>query len=83
MPIDLAASATLIDVLVTNPKGFFELALFTPLGEAQKFTIVQCSTCGTPIGALDPALGLQIEAPKHQVAAIDERLNRIATALQR
>ena len=60
----------------------FELALLTPLGEAKKFMIVQCSACGTPVGALDPALGPQIEALKHQVAAIDERLNRIATALQ-
>jgi hypothetical protein len=34
------------------------------------------------IGALDPALGPQIEALKNQVAAMDERLNRIAQALQ-
>jgi hypothetical protein len=34
------------------------------------------------IGALDPALGPQIEALKSQVAAMDERLNRIAQALQ-
>jgi hypothetical protein len=60
----------------------FELAPFTPLGEAKKLAIVQCSACGTPIGALDPTLGPQIEALKHQVAAIDERLNRIAKALQ-
>jgi hypothetical protein len=44
--------------------------------------IVQCAVCGTPVGALDPALGPQIEALKHQVAAINERLNRIAKALQ-
>jgi len=37
---------------------------------------------GTPVGTLDPALGLQIEALKHQVAAIDERPNRIAKVLQ-
>ena len=60
----------------------FELTLFTPLGEAKKLMIVQCAACGTPVGALDPALGPQIEALKHQVAAIDERLNRIAKALQ-
>jgi hypothetical protein len=59
----------------------FELALFTPLGDSRKLTIVQCSQCGTPIGALDPAAGPQIEALKHQIAAIDERLNRIAKAL--
>jgi hypothetical protein len=38
--------------------------------------------CGTPVGVLDPATGSQIEALKNQVAAIDERLNRIAKALQ-
>jgi hypothetical protein len=31
---------------------------------------------------LTPATGPQIEALKNQVAAIDERLNRIAKALQ-
>ena len=51
-------------------------------GRSQEATIVQCAGCGTPVGALDPALGPQIEALKHQVAAIHERLNRIAKALQ-
>ncbi len=37
----------------------------------------------TPIGVLDPATGAQIDALKNQIAAIDERLNRIAKALQR
>ena len=60
----------------------FELALFTPIGESRKLMIVQCSSCGTPVGVIDPATGPQIEALKHQIAAIDERLNRIATALQ-
>lgn len=60
----------------------FELALLTPIGESKKITIVQCSACGTPVGVLDPATGLQMEALKNQVAAIDERLNRIAKALQ-
>jgi hypothetical protein len=60
----------------------FELARFTPIGESKKLTIVQCSQCGTPIGAMDPAIGPQIEALKSQIAAIDERLNRIAKALQ-
>lgn len=60
----------------------FELALFTPLGESNKLTIVQCSQCGAPVGALDPATGPRIEALKNQVTAIDERLNRIAKALQ-
>ncbi len=61
----------------------FELALFTPLGESKKLTMVQCSRCGIPIGVLDPATTPQIEALKNQVAAIDEKLNRIAKALQR
>ena len=60
----------------------FELALFSPLGESRKLTVVQCSQCGTPIGVMDPATGPQIEALKKQVADIDERLNRIARALQ-
>ena len=55
----------------------FEVARFTPIGESKKLTIVQCSHCGT-----DPAIGHQIEALKNQIAAIDERLNRIAKALQ-
>jgi hypothetical protein len=59
----------------------FELARFTPLGESHKLTIVQCAQCGTPIGALDPAIGPQIEALKSEVAAIDARLTRIAKAL--
>ena len=60
----------------------FELALFTPLGDSRKLTIVQCSACGTPVCVLDPAMGPQIEALKSQIAAIDDRLNRIAKALQ-
>jgi hypothetical protein len=60
----------------------FELALYTPLGASHKLTIVQCSGCGAPIGVLDPAMGPQIDALKNQIAAIDERLNRIAKALQ-
>jgi hypothetical protein len=60
----------------------FELALFAPLGESKKFTLVQCAQCGMPAGVLDPALGPQIEALKHQVAGIDERLKAIAKALQ-
>jgi hypothetical protein len=60
----------------------FELALLTPIGESKKLALVQCAQCGTPVGALDPATGPQIEALKNQVTAIDERLNRIAKALQ-
>jgi len=60
----------------------FELTLLTPLGESRKLMMVQCSACGTPVGIVDPTTGPQIEALKHQVAAIDLRLNRIAQALQ-
>jgi hypothetical protein len=60
----------------------FELALFTPIGESRKLTLVQCSACGTAVGALDPSAGPQIEALKNQVGAIDQKLARIAEALQ-
>lgn len=59
----------------------FEIALFTPMGERRKLTIVQCSGCGTPIGVLDPASGPLLDALKNQIAAIDDRLTRIAKAL--
>jgi hypothetical protein len=60
----------------------FELAPLTPIGESRKLAMVQCSACGAPVGVLDPDTGSQIEALKTRVAAIDERLNRIAKALQ-
>jgi hypothetical protein len=60
----------------------FELTLFTPVGESRKLTLVQCSACGTAIGALDPSTGPQIDALKSHVAAIDQKLSRIAEALQ-
>ena len=60
----------------------FELALLTPVGETRKLTLVQCSACGMAVGALDPSTGPQIEALKSQVAAIDQKLARIAGALQ-
>jgi hypothetical protein len=60
----------------------FELALFTPIAESKKLTFVQCSQCGAAVGVVDPALSSQIEALKLQVAMIDERLSRIAKALQ-
>jgi hypothetical protein len=59
----------------------FELVRFAPVGESHKLAMVQCADCGTPIGVLDPATGPQIEALKHEVAAIDDRLTRIAKAL--
>ena len=60
----------------------FELALFTPVGERTKLTLVQCDNCGTAVGTIDPASGAQIEGLKKQIAAIDEKLGRIALALQ-
>ena len=60
----------------------FELALLTPTGEARKLTLVQCSACGMAVGALDPSIGPQIEALKALVVAIDQKLARIAGALQ-
>jgi hypothetical protein len=60
----------------------FELALFTPIGESRKLTLVQCATCGTAVGALDPSTGPQIEALRSQMTAIDEKLGRVAAALQ-
>ena len=60
----------------------FGLVPFTPLGGSHKLVMVQCSGCGTPIGILDPATTPQIDALRNQIGAIDERLNRIAKALQ-
>ena len=60
----------------------FELALLTPIGESRKLTLVQCSACGAAVGALDPSTGPQIEALRGQMTAIDEKLVRVAAALQ-
>ena len=59
----------------------FELALFTPLGESDKLTMVQCATCGMPVGVIDAASRAAIEALQGKVAAIDKGLTRIARAL--
>ena len=59
----------------------FELALFTPLGESHKLTMVQCAACGTPIGVMDAVSRAAIEALQGKVAAIDDGLTRIAKAL--
>jgi hypothetical protein len=60
----------------------FELALLTPIGDSRKLTLVQCASCGTPVGALDPVGAPQIEALRRQIAGIDDKLNRIAMAPQ-
>jgi hypothetical protein len=59
----------------------FELALVTPLGESHKLTMVQCASCGTPVGVLDPTLRPLIEDLKVRIAAIDQGLTRIANTL--
>jgi hypothetical protein len=59
----------------------FKIASLAPVGQSYKLTLVQCASCGVPIGVLDPATGPAIERLKAQVAAIDERLARIARAL--
>jgi hypothetical protein len=59
----------------------FELALFTPLGESRKLKIVQCSSCGVPLGIFDPTTEIRIEALQNRVTAIDDGLKQIAKAL--
>jgi hypothetical protein len=58
----------------------FELALFMPLGESHKLTIVQCASCGT-VGVTDTASRVAIEALHGEVAAIDDGLTRITKLL--
>jgi hypothetical protein len=58
----------------------FELALFTPLGESHKLTMVQCAACGTPVGVTDAASRAAMTL-QGGVAAIDGGLTRIAKAL--
>jgi hypothetical protein len=52
------------------------------MGASRKLTFVQCANRGTPVGALDHGSAPQIEALRREAAAIDEKLNRIARALQ-
>ena len=59
----------------------FELSSFAPIGEGHKVTILQCTTCGTPVGLLDRVSGLQMELLQEQITSIDDRLTRIAKAL--
>jgi hypothetical protein len=59
----------------------FEFSSFPPIGESRKVTILQCATCGTPVGLLDRVSGLQMEALQDQIMSIDDRLTRIAKAL--
>ena len=42
----------------------FELALFTPLGDSRKLTIVQCSMCGTPVGCHGSGNGTSDRSPE-------------------
>ena len=59
----------------------FERAFLTPIGEDRELAIVQCATCGTVIGALDPTSNTLIEGLQKQIAAIDAGLVRIAKTL--
>ena len=59
----------------------FEVALFTPLGQSYKLSLIQCANCGVPVGVLDPSVQARIEALKSDIAAIDERMTRIAKEL--
>jgi hypothetical protein len=59
----------------------FERAFLTPVGEDRRLAIIQCASCGTPIGILDSPSSVLIESLQKQVAAIDAGLVRIAKAL--
>jgi hypothetical protein len=85
MPISQAAPKErkmAVSTCVKCASHSFELTPLTPIGESKKLALVQCSQCGTPVGVMDPTTGPQIEALRKQIADIDERLNRIAKALQ-
>ena len=56
----------------------FELSSFAPIGENHEVTILQCSTCGAPVGLLDGVSGLQMKVLQDPVPSIDDRLTLIA-----
>ena len=59
----------------------FELSAATLPGGAATFRLVQCASCGVPVGAIDPEARAKIESLRLQIAAIDSRLMAIAKAL--
>jgi hypothetical protein len=59
----------------------FELANAEPVGAGSTFKLVQCSSCGVVIGAIDPDARDQIEGLRRQIASIDAKLMQIAKAL--
>lgn len=59
----------------------FEVALFTPFEQSYKLQMVQCASCGTPVGVFDPSTDVRAARLSAQVASIDERLGLIARAL--
>ena len=59
----------------------FEIVPFVPLRQTYKMSLVQCSSCGTPIGALDPSTKQTVEDLRARIASIDDRLELIAKAL--
>ncbi len=56
----------------------FELSKAAP---DAAFRLVQCASCGVPIGAIDPEARAKIESLRLQIASIDARLMAIAKAL--
>jgi ribosomal protein L37E len=62
----------------------FEAVPLTPLGQSYRVGVLQCAGCGTGLGVIgDPNVLTQIEALKTQIAAMHDRLTRIASALAR
>ena len=63
--------------------GGHRLELANPelLGEAAKYRLVQCASCGVPVGVIDPGIEGRIEGLRRQIASIDSRLMEIAKTL--
>jgi hypothetical protein len=59
----------------------FEVVSFVPLRQTYKLSLVQCSSCGTPVGALDQGTKHLVEDLRKRIASIDDRLALIARAL--
>jgi hypothetical protein len=57
----------------------FELALFTPIGESQKIMMVQCSSCGTPVGILNADARPLIDVLRSQCGRLPGLARRCGT----
>jgi hypothetical protein len=66
----------------TCPKcngSFFEIATISPIGGRFKKTVIQCTSCGTPIAASDFLnVGEQTEKILERLDEIERRLKQIA-----